>query len=124
MKRFAGALFVLFISGCQIDPYTHAPTWTATDWYSAGIEDAISGVAVKDNETLADAWNDPDVERTQYLKGYAEGQRKTCQLNFVHARGLAGKTVPASCDTVENASQLHDAWQKGADEGVRSMRLN
>lgn len=38
MKRFAGALFVLFISGCQIDPYTHAPTWTATDWYSAGIK--------------------------------------------------------------------------------------
>lgn len=94
------------------------------DWYDAGIQDAISGYAVKDNETLADNYNDPDVDRTEYLKGYAEGQRKTCQQDFVYARGLTGKTFPPSCDTVENVDQLHSAWQQGANEGAASIRLN
>lgn len=52
------------------------PLRTGTDWYDAGIQDAISGYAVKDNETLADNYNDPDVDRTEYLKGYAEGNVK------------------------------------------------
>lgn len=59
MKQLIGTLFLLLLSGCQIDPYTHAPTWTGTAWYDAGIQDAISGYAVKDNETLADNYNDP-----------------------------------------------------------------
>ena len=101
MKQLISILFLFLLSGCQIDPYTHAPTWTGTDWYDAGIQDAISGYAVKDNETLADNFNDP-----------------------VYARGLAGKTFPASCDTVENIDQLHDAWKKGANEGAASIRLN
>lgn len=124
MKRIVILMVVFFLNGCQIDPYTHAPTWTSTDWYDAGIEDAISGISVKDNDTLADTFNDPDVDRPQYLKGYAEGQRKTCQQDFAYARGVTGKTFPASCDTVENASQLRDAWQKGADENASSTRLN
>ncbi|EIV2910208.1 DUF2799 domain-containing protein [Citrobacter braakii] len=124
MKQLIGTLFLLLLSGCQIDPYTHAPTWTGTAWYDAGIQDAISGYAVKDNETLADNYNDPEVDRTEYLKGYAEGQRKICQPDFVYARGLTGKTLPPSCDTVENIDQLHSAWQKGANEGATSIRLN
>ena len=124
MKQLISTLFLLLLSGCQIDPYTHAPTWTGTDWYDAGIQDAISGYAVKDNETLADNYNDPDVDRTEYLKGYAEGQRKTCQQDFVYARGLTGKTFPPSCDTVENATKLRASWQKGMDESMRSSRLN
>lgn len=104
------------------ESYTHAPR-TGTDWYDAGIQDAISGYAVKDNETLADNFNDPEVDRTKYLKGYAEGQRKICQQDFVYARGLAGKTFPASCDTVENIDQLHDARKKGANS-TASIRLN
>lgn len=64
------------------------------------------------------------IDRPQYLKGYAEGQRKTCQQNFAYARGVTGKTFPASCDTVENASQLREAWQQGADENAGSTRLN
>lgn len=112
MKQLISTLFLLLLSGCQIDPYTHAPTWTGTAWYDAGIQDAISGYAVKDNETLADNYNDPEVDRTEYLKGYAEGQRKICQPDFVYARGLTGKTFPPSCDTVENIDQLHSAWQK------------
>ena len=50
MKQLISTLLILLLSGCQIDPYTHAPTWTGTDWYDAGIRDAISGYAVKDNE--------------------------------------------------------------------------
>lgn len=122
--RIVSIAVVFLLGGCQIDPYTHSPTWTGTDWYDAGIEDAIAGVAVKDNETLSDTYNDPEVDRPQYLKGYAEGQRKTCEQGFVFARGMAGKSFPASCDTVENAGQLHDAWQKGADKNASSMRLN
>ena len=68
MKQLISILFLLLLSGCQIDPYTHAPTWTGTDWYDAGIQDAISGYAVKDNETLADNYNDRNVDRTEYLK--------------------------------------------------------
>lgn len=124
MKQLISTLFVLFLSGCQIDPYTHAPTWTSTDWYDAGIQDSISGNVIKDNEILADNYNDPEVDRPQYLKGYAEGQRKICQPDFVYARGLSGKTFPPACDTVENVSQLHSAWQKGANEGAASKRLN
>ncbi|MEB8220001.1 DUF2799 domain-containing protein [Citrobacter braakii] len=124
MKQLISTLFLLLLSGCQIDPYTHAPTWTGTAWYDAGIQDAISGYAVKDNETLADNYNDPEIDRTEYLKGYAEGQRKICQPDFVYVRGLTGKTFPPSCDTVENIDQLHSAWQKGENEGATSIRLN
>ncbi|POT56280.1 hypothetical protein C3432_12605 [Citrobacter amalonaticus] len=124
MKRIISTIMMLFLSGCQIDPYTYSPNWTGTDWYDAGIEDAIAGFAVKDNEMLADMFNDPDVNREQYLKGYTEGQRKTCQQDFAYARGLTGKTFPASCDTVENTRQLREAWQKGADENAASTRLN
>ena len=48
MKKFIAPLLALLVSGCQIDPYTHAPTLTSTDWYDVGMEDAISGSAIKD----------------------------------------------------------------------------
>ncbi len=41
MKKFIAPLLALLVSGCQIDPYTHAPTLTSTDWYDVGMEDAI-----------------------------------------------------------------------------------
>jgi hypothetical protein len=82
MKQLISILFLFLLSGCQIDPYTHAPTWTGTDWYDAGIQDAISGYAVKDNETLADNFNDPEVDRTKYLKGYAEGTTQNLPARF------------------------------------------
>ena len=112
MKKFIAPLLALLVSGCQIDPYTHAPTLTSTDWYDVGMEDAISGSAIKDD----DAFSDSQADRGLYLKGYAEGQKKTCQTDFTYARGLSGKSFPASCNNVENASQLHEVWQKGADE--------
>ena len=37
MKKFIAPLLALLVSGCQIDPYTHAPTLTSTDWYDVGM---------------------------------------------------------------------------------------
>ncbi|WP_244565403.1 DUF2799 domain-containing protein, partial [Escherichia coli] len=78
MKKFIAPLLALLVSGCQIDPYTHAPTLTSTDWYDVDMEDAISGSAIKDD----DAFSDSQADRGLYLKGYAEGQKKTCQTDF------------------------------------------
>ena len=111
MKKFIAPLLALLVSGCQIDPYTHAPTLTSTDWYDVGMEDAIS-------------FSDSQADRGLYLKGYAEGQKKTCQTDFTYARGLSGKSFPASCNNVENTSQLHEVWRKGADENASTIRLN
>ncbi|URN98294.1 DUF2799 domain-containing protein [Leclercia adecarboxylata] len=124
MRPIVISLLGLLLTACQIDPYTHQPDWTGTDWYDAGKEDALGGVAVKSSESLAANFNDPKVDRPAYLKGYKEGQEKICQENFVYAWGLAGKIFPASCDTADNATQLRTAWQQGMDEGTKASRLN
>ncbi|MCL7703758.1 DUF2799 domain-containing protein [Enterobacter kobei] len=118
MRSIALVLLLLFLSGCQINPYTFQPHWTSPDWFSAGKEDAMNGLVVKDNQTLADSFNDPDVDRSEYLRGYADGQKKVCEEGFIHAWGLAGKSYPASCDSVENAVKLRASWQKGMDESM------
>ncbi len=58
MKKFIAPLLALLVSGCQIDPYTHAPTLTSTDWYDVGMEDAISGSAIKDDDAFSDSQAD------------------------------------------------------------------
>ncbi|GAB0640328.1 DUF2799 domain-containing protein [Escherichia coli] len=63
MKKFIAPLLALLVSGCQIDPYTHAPTLTSTDWYDVGMEDAISGSAIKDD----DAFSDSQADRGLYM---------------------------------------------------------
>ncbi|QLA69597.1 DUF2799 domain-containing protein [Enterobacter pasteurii] len=123
MRPFA-LMLLLILSGCQIDPYTFQPHWTSPDWFSAGKEDAMNGVAVKDNQTLADSFNDPQVDRAEYLRGYADGRKKICEEGFIHAWGLAGKSFPASCANAENAARLHDSWQTGMDKSMSSTRLN
>ena len=55
MRSIALVLLLLFLSGCQINPYTFQPHWTTPDWFSAGKEDAMNGLPVKDNQTLAAA---------------------------------------------------------------------
>ena len=124
MRLIVTPLLCLFLTACQIDPYTHQPHWTGTDWYDAGKEDAMNGVGVKSNETLAANFNDPKVDRPDYLSGYKDGQQKICQENFVYAWGLAGRIFPASCDTAENATTLRTAWQVGMNEGTKANRLN
>lgn len=102
MKNLSPPLLALLVSGCQIDPYTHAPTLTSTDWYDVGMEDAISGSAIKDDDTFSDS----QADRGLYLKGYAEGQKKTCQTDFTYARDFLVKAflpaaimlkIPANC---------------------------
>ncbi|CZY78341.1 MULTISPECIES: DUF2799 domain-containing protein [Enterobacter cloacae complex] len=124
MRSIAFMLLSLILSGCQINPYTFQPNWTRPDWFTAGKEDAMNGVLVKDNQALADSFNDPQVDRAEYLRGYADGQKKICEEGFIHAWGLAGKSFPASCDATENAVKLHESWQQGLDESMRSSRLN
>lgn len=94
MRSIALVLLSLFLSGCQINPYTFQPNWTSPDWFSAGKEDAMNGLPVKDNQTLADSFNDPNIDRSEYLRGYADGQKKVCEEGFIHAWGLAGKSYP------------------------------
>lgn len=122
--RFLPALLFVLLTGCQVDPYTHAPTPGATDWYQAGFEDAMSGAKEKNNETLAANFNDVKVDRAAWLRGYASGQKKLCQPDLLYAWGVAGKIFPAGCDGVKNAAQLRQQWQKGMDEGARAARLN
>ncbi|MRS92175.1 DUF2799 domain-containing protein [Enterobacteriaceae bacterium RIT714] len=124
MRPTAFALLALLLTGCQINPYTFQPHWTGTNWFTAGKEDAMNGVSVKSNETLSDNFNDPEVNRSEYLRGYADGQKRICTEDFVYAWGVSGKIFPASCDTSENAEPLRQAWQKGMDEGMRATRLN
>ncbi|MEZ6877587.1 DUF2799 domain-containing protein [Enterobacter sp. KBR-315C3_2022] len=124
MRPFPLALLVLLLSGCQINPYTFQPNWTGTDWFTLGKEDAMNGISVKDNQTLADNYHGQEVDRGEYLRGYADGQKKVCEEGFIHAWGLAGKSFPASCESTENVVKLREAWQQGMNESMRASRLN
>ncbi|HBI10634.1 MAG TPA: hypothetical protein DDY57_10915 [Franconibacter pulveris] len=124
MLRILPALLLVLLTGCQVDPYTHAPARGATDWYQAGFEDATAGAQKKNDETLAANFNDKKVDRKAYLRGYASGQQKVCRPDLLYAWGLAGKIFPTGCDDVDTAPQLRQQWQKGMDEGVSASRLN
>ena len=47
MRSIALVLLLLFLSGCQINPYTFQPHWTTPDWFSAGKEDAMNACRLK-----------------------------------------------------------------------------
>lgn len=66
MRSIALVLLSLILSGCQINPYTFHPDWTSPSWFDAGKEDAMNGLPVKDNQTLADNFNDPQVDRSEH----------------------------------------------------------
>lgn len=87
MKKFIAPLLVLLVSGCQIDPYTHAPTLTSTDWYDVGMEDAISGSAIKDD----DAFSDSQADRGLYLKDMLKGKEKLANLILPMPEGFPVK---------------------------------
>lgn len=124
MRSITLALVAVLLAGCQINPYTFQPDLSSPDWFDAGKEDAMNGLPVKDNQALADNFNDPHVDRREYLRGYADGQKKVCEEGFIHAWGLAGKSFPASCDTAVNAAKLREQWQQGMNESMGASRLN
>lgn len=124
MKPLFPLLLAVLLTGCQVDPYTHAPARGATDWYQAGFEDATAGAKAKNDETLAANFNNKKVDRQAYLRGYSSGQNKICRSDLLYAWGLAGKIFPAGCDDVKDAPLLRQQWQKGMDEGASASRLN
>lgn len=124
MRAFPLVLLALLLSGCKINPYTFQPNWTDTDWFTLGKEDAMNGISVKDNKTLADNHHGQEVDRGEYLRGFADGQKKVCEEGFIRAWGLAGKSFPASCESTENVLKLREAWQQGMNESLRASRLN
>ncbi len=93
MRSITLMLLSLILSGCQINPYTFQPGWTSPDWFTAGKEDAMNGVPVKDNQALADSFNDPQVDRGEYLRGYADGQKKNMRRGLYSRLGISGKII-------------------------------
>jgi hypothetical protein len=124
MKPVLCALLLLVLNGCQLDPYSHSPQWTSTDWYGEGIDDGRSGVTARSEKQLASDQNDPKVDRTAYLKGYALGLKDICTPHLLFGWGVSGKVYPEGCDSLENATALREAWQKGMNEGTQTNRLN
>ncbi|WNN47671.1 DUF2799 domain-containing protein [Siccibacter colletis] len=119
MLRSMLLAIAFILTGCQLAPDLPASDTGKTDWYQAGYDDAIAGAVVKDDATLAANYNDLKPDRSRYLKGYASGQKKICQPEALYARGVNGKLYPASCDGLNNAGQLREAWQRGMDQGAR-----
>ncbi|TKI08902.1 DUF2799 domain-containing protein [Martelella alba] len=109
-----GLLFLL--GGCgSSDPLPSGGTRAASPWYQAGYRDALAGKAVRDNDTLAEWYGNPQVDRDQYLKGYDAGQMDFCRPQTLKRWGEQHRNFPASCDGVPDAEHLKRAWQDGID---------
>lgn len=119
MNRFLLVLLVFTLAGCQSAPSVKAPLSGKSDWYQAGFADALAGAVEKDIRTLAADFNDLKPDYAAYHQGYVSGQQKICHTDVLHAWGQKGQIFPASCDSVENARLLREAWQKGMDKGAR-----
>ena len=123
--RHALVIFViLFITGCQIDPYTHAPTWSDRNWYEIGVDDAMSGATEKDRQRLSLEYDDAHIDIAAYQKGYQRGQQRFCQDDFLYIWGLSGRSFPATCENLEQTSQLRAHWQKGDTGASEDSILN
>jgi hypothetical protein len=96
---------VLFLSGCQINPYTFQPDWTSPDWFGAGKEDAMNGVPVKDNQALADNFNDPKLIVVNISAVMPMVRRKFAKK--VYSRlGISGQIISCQLRYRENAAKL------------------
>lgn len=124
MLRSSVLLLVLCLSGCQINPYTFGPSPAPTDWYQAGIDDAMSGYTIQNDEVLGYRHGDHDVDRKEWLKGYTKGQDRVCDIDYLKLAGESGKRFPPSCENLTNTEKLRAAWQKATDDGLRASILN
>jgi hypothetical protein len=55
------------------------------------------------------------VDRSEYLRGYADGQKKVCEEGFIHAWGLAGKSfLPVAIPKMQQNCVRHGkkGWMK------------
>ncbi|RPH24179.1 DUF2799 domain-containing protein [Buttiauxella warmboldiae] len=114
--RYVALLPLLLLCACYVDPYTHAPAAAPTDWYQAGWNDAMSGHPIRSNLVIAHMHNDENVDREEWLKGYAEGQQRICDPQLLLLLGQSGKSFPASCETLPDVSKRRTQWEKGNHE--------
>ncbi|KAA8996201.1 DUF2799 domain-containing protein [Affinibrenneria salicis] len=105
---------ILLLTGCR-NSSTSVPDRQPSFWYRAGFQDASAGLAIKDNETLAEWFGDVSIDRPAYQRGYVAGQQAMCRHDKLQELSLAGKDYPASCNSVENAEQLRRQWQADID---------
>ncbi|MBG6242238.1 MAG: DUF2799 domain-containing protein [Candidatus Symbiopectobacterium sp. Dall1.0] len=101
----------LLLASCQTSQ-TPSPEKSHSLWYNMGLNDAMVGNVVKDNDALVEWSGDTAIDRSHYLQGYQDGQATLCHATRLEEWGKAGKDFPASCDSLENAEQLKSSWQK------------
>ncbi|NBD00448.1 DUF2799 domain-containing protein [Atlantibacter hermannii] len=124
MRQIMVFFGILFATGCQIDPYTHAPTWSERNWYEIGVDDAMSGGPAKDRQRLLQDYDDARIDMTAYQKGYLRGQQRLCQDDFLYVWGLSGRSFPATCENLEQSSQLRARWKEGDTGASEDSILN
>ena len=115
---------VILLTACYVDPYTHAPTPAPTDWYQAGWDDAMSGQPIRSNLVIAHLHNDENVDREEWLKGYAEGQQRICDPKFLEILGESGKSFPSSCETLPDVAERQAQWEKASRKGFQESFMH
>jgi len=124
MLRACLVFLVLGVSGCYLDPYAPAPKPGPTDWYQAGWDDAMAGDPIRSDLVLAHVHNDDEVDRQEWLRGYAKGQQRICDPDFLKVQGSTGKSFPQSCEKLPDTEALRATWQTATDAGIKASRLN
>lgn len=124
MRRVLVIMGIVLSTGCQIDPYTHAPTWSERNWYQIGVDDAMSGSTSKQRQRLALEYDDQKIDMVAYKKGYQRGQQRFCQDDFLYVWGLSGKSFPATCENLEETQQLRARWKVGDTGATEDSILN
>ncbi|WP_312073982.1 DUF2799 domain-containing protein [Atlantibacter sp.] len=124
MRRALLMMSILLSTGCQIDPYTHEPTWSERNWYQIGADDAMAGGMPKSAQRLSREYDDPRVDIADYKKGYARGQQRLCQDDFVYVWGLSGKEFPGACENLKETSPLRARWKEGYTGASENSLLN
>ncbi|ANI31078.1 hypothetical protein PL78_14760 [Yersinia entomophaga] len=110
MKYKQMMIGALLLSGCShsLDPNDEVKD--PTSWYEIGFSDAQGGLIVRDNETLAEWYGNPHINRDYYLSGYHAGQQDLCQPARLKIHFERGDNFPASCDSVKDAEILQQIW--------------
>jgi hypothetical protein len=124
MPRISLLLLSLCLAGCQINPYTFGPEPAPTDWYQAGQDDAMAGYTIQNDEGLGYRHGDHHVDRQEWLRGYAKGQSRICNNDYLQLAGESGKRFPPGCENLSNSPALKASWQKASDAGLRASILN
>jgi len=113
--KFRVLIGLLLLIACSSPPPLPTVVQAPSQGYQMGYHDALDGKIVGDNNTLAEEYDNPQIDRDDYLKGYVAGQGELCQVATVRDWAARGLAFPASCDGVPQAEQLKLQWQRAAD---------